>query len=433
MKIFTLFILVLAISFSIFAEDASRDFSVSKMFTAAVQQQITSGPRIQIKKSFVVKPEPGVENGGGGIARNTQTGQFLLVWQKNELNADTHTLMGKILNPQGIPTPGELELNATNGFASLAYNPKTNEFLLVYDTLFVSETQKSSIFVQRLTAAGKTIGNAAAFATDPNIANSSPKVTFNPKTGGYTLLWGREDGMVGQLLTDKAEPDGPVVMIHKFTNPFFPPLDLEYQPSGNKLLVAYTVWANPDGTDSNNYYLATLDPLLKNVNQSNHAKINSIPVVRGNGVFWRASIAFLPDLTGMVFYVDNSNIKRRQIDVKGKLKGSSASAFNLPQKDIVMVGPSAAFSTNAKGTFGLLIGLKPMRNGGPDQTSNWAQVLNSKGLPVGTPVEFPANAGSLYTLPSKPADSSFRFVDFAGATARTDGGIVKVSLTVTVP
>jgi len=55
----------------------------------------------------------------------------------------------------------------------------------------------------------------------------------------------------------------------------------------------------------------------------------------------------------------------------------------------VLTSPTSAFSTNAKGSYGLLIGAR-----GATQSS-WAQVLDSKGLPLGAPVEFSAVGGSV--------------------------------------
>ena len=259
---------------------------------------ITGDPQISAKRTFIVEGEPGVEIALHRIAHNTQTEQFLFVWEEGA----GHVFKGKILNKKARPIGGELELGASNGFFNVAYNPQSNEYLLVYDNLFGSDL--SSIFVQRLTNSGNLIGNTVELTKDSvsTTANLSPQVTFNPITGGYHPEVVLRPHHRGSKQAYKGAPDGPVVMIHKTsTGLFFPPFDLAYLPSEKKLMVVYFVGIL--GIDGGDIYLGRLDPLLKKVKKSNLKKLNTALVVRENGVFWGANIAFLPDLTGVVFYV----------------------------------------------------------------------------------------------------------------------------------
>jgi hypothetical protein len=428
MKNFTLSIFMIAIPFFCYAGDTSKNFSVSKMFTQAISaQEVVSNPKISFTKQLLVKEKFNVENSLPQIARNTKTNEFLFVWSSSNADSSNPLFHIKRLSPEGNPIGSEQAFSFVHGFFSITYNPQRNEFLLVYDDLF--EGSESSLFTQRLTNTGKLIGTRSAFAKTPGTSNFSPKVIFNPITGGYTLLWNRSDGVVGQLLSDTAKPNGPVVMIHRTSEGlFFPPFDLAYQPSQKKLLVAYFVGIN--GIDGGDILLGTLDPLLKNINKSNLKKINVSPIVPTNHLLWGADIAFLPDQSGVIFFVDNNGVKRRPISLKGTLSGPAAPAFNAPVNESVMIIPTAAFSTNSKGTFGILIGI-------PEAdsliTASWTQVLDSKGLPVGPPLEIPIYGAITHPLPVKPSAKDFRFIDFGSVSNRTASDLIKLTLKVTIP
>jgi hypothetical protein len=420
MKLAALSILIVIVSFSSFAGEASRNFNLSKIFIEPTQELTGAGnPKITFNKKFIVSP--GTSIGLYRVAFNTKASQFLFIWETNV----TFLIKGKLLNAKGIPISGELDLGATYGFISVAYNPQNNEFLLVYDNnlgnLGNPTPNKSSIFLQRISDAGKRIGNALELTKSFPASSFSPKVVFNPLSGGYTLVWNRDDGMVGQLVSASGKPNGPVVMIHRTNALFFPPYDLIYQPSGDKLLVTYFVGNTQVNGD---VYLGTLDPMLKNGKESNLKKINTAPVNRENA-FWNVALAFLPDQTGVVFFADNDKVKRRPISAKGTLSGSSVPAFHDPKQGIRGLA-SAAFATNSKGTFGVLIG--------GDRSGTWTQILDSKGLAVGPPVLAPtAVVATILPAPVKPAETTFNFLYFGYGDIRTASGLLSVFLKLTTP
>jgi len=417
-------ILLLMVSFSVFAAETSRNFNLSKIFIEPTREQIRAGnPKITFNKKFIVSPGPSIAL--YRVAFNTKTSQYLFVW---ETNVD-FLIKGELLTANGNPISGELDLGATYGFMNVAYNPQSNEFLLVYDNnlgnLGNPTPNKSSIFLQRITDAGKRIGNAVELIKSSAASNFSPKVTFNPISGGYTLVWNRDDGVVGQLLSASGKPNGPIVMIHRTNGLFFPPYDLIYQPSEKKLLVTYFVGNTEDTGD---VYLGTLDPMLKNVNQSNLKKLNTDPVNR-RSAFWNVALAFLPDQTGVVFFADNDKVKRRPISAKGTLSGPSVPAFNDPKQGIRDLA-SAAFATNSKGTFGILIGGE--RSLGTDLT--WTQILDSKGVAFGPPVAAPtAVVATILPAPVRPSETTLNFLYFGYGSIKTASGLLRVFLKLTMP
>src|SRR5262245_44430837 len=200
-------ILIMMVSFRVFAGEASRDFNLSKIFIEPTQAQIrTSNPKISFNKKFIVSPGPSIAL--YKVAFNTNASQFLFVW---ETNVD-FLIKGTLLNANGNPISGELDLGATYGFMNVAYNPQSNEFLLVYDNNLGNVGNpnpiKPSIFLQRITDAGKRIGNAVELTKSSAASNFSPNVVFNPISGGYTLVWNRDDGVVGQLLSASGKTSG---------------------------------------------------------------------------------------------------------------------------------------------------------------------------------------------------------------------------------
>lgn len=408
------------------------DVPISRMFTSS--PATPAAQQIQVGKLTFARGNATISHQTAQAALNTKTGQTLVVWW--ETNSDNQSISGRMVNNLGTPVSAQFTLVTGTTAAAVAYNPVSNEFLLVYP-YYVNGRQDPSMFGQRLDAKGHPVGSPVDIANDAaskTLNNANPIATFNPKSGGYTVLWdrgifsgGQTISLVGVVLTQNLAKSGPIVTIHKTNGVFSYGQSLAYLPSGNKLLVAITDLTGVNMDTKGVFMLATLDPLLKGITPANTSKVSDTPIPRGNtGYFWGASIAVLQDLTARYFYGDNTNVKERKIDANGKLSGPSFLAFNTPKNNTVLSFASAAFATNSKGTSGLLIAVENAV--GPETedgfAATWAQVLDAQGHPKGSPLQVYLNndccdpkdpvgvsstSGLTTALPGKPADTVFRF------------------------
>ena len=424
-----------------------------------------SAQSIKAQKSTFIPNETNVLNTQLAAALNTKTGQTLVVWQR--LTTTESVIQGRLVNAQGAPVGGVFPLSTAVGAAhpSAAYNPVRNEFMVAYDDNTNVSLRKSSVILRRLNAQGKPVAAEAKISTDTvsvDMANFFAKITFNPNTNAYTVVWLREisesaqaddgtDGMVGALVTSAGALGGPVALIQKTTiegNRLWQPitLDLGYDPANGKLIVVFVQVISGTNASQANYSLATLDPALNGISASNIVKINNAPLQLTSGFVWGADLALFRDRPGFVFYTDSGNVKRRKIDLQGKLSGPGMVAFKPPKNNTKLVYPSVAFETNAKGTRGILIATQDaFRETG--EASIWAQQLDLNCLPVGAPVRVDLTSvtntalSSLLTpLPIKLTDSLFRFAAYytlaefkpPGQTFQ-NSGFVKLNINLTIP
>jgi hypothetical protein len=363
---------------------------------------------VHVSESTFASPDAISAQNNPQTALNTLTGQTLVVWQKSQVfSSGGTTVLGRIVNTKGKAISGEIKLatGAVSGYGgspSVTYNPLRNEFLVAFDS------DGGGISVRRVAANGNPSGKAVNITTDPvssNASNYSPKVTFNPTTKGYTVIWIRDDGVsatvVGLSVTETGKANGSVLEIGPG---YFFTLDLASLPSGKKVLALFY--------EGDNYYLATLDPYLKSAQV---AKLNTKPAIRKTETFWwAASLAVLPDSSAIVFYADESSVKGRKINSDGKLNGKPFVAFQAPEGSTRLLSPSAVFSTTSKGTRGILVASRDDDPSGAATT--WAQVLDSNGTSIGAPLIVNSTpdtettlAGQISVLPVKPGSNVFRF------------------------
>lgn len=420
---------------------------------------------VRVQKSQLVPIETGVFHANQAAALNTKTGQTLLVWQR--LTSSTSNIMGRIVNVQGNPVGDAFQINTTIAVShpDVTYNPVRNEFMVAYDDNPNTQLRVSNIILRRLNGQGHPAAEEVKVTVDAistTMANFFPKLAFNPNTNGYAAVWLREivnsgqstsgnNGMVGELISFSGAPGPNVVVLFKTVmegNRLWGPItmDVRFDPANKKLLVVLVQVLSGTGGTQANYSFGTLDPGLSSVTSASFAKINNAPLQLTQGFAWGAKLALFDKLPGFVFFTDSANIKRRKIDLQGKLSGAQAVAFKAPKNNTRLVYPSVAFATNAKGTRGVLLATQDaFRDSG--QATTWAQVLNSDGLPLGAPSKVDttgttdtAISGIMTPMTSKPKDTFFRFTSFytlvaftAPGQTFTNSGVVKLNLNVTVP
>lgn len=386
--------------------------------------------QIQIRKSLL--SETGAQDSFPGlpfdsvhtatVALNTKTGNSLVAWQR--LVPTGRMFVGRVLDAKGNTITGVItilgpDINNFKSLQSLAYNPITNEFLLVYG-------YRKNIWVVRLKPNGRPVEKSINITNEPLTSHidgrGDGKALFNPRTGGYTVLWSLhgvlsildDSFLEGVELTDNGVPSGPLVtfLLQKVRR--FSALDYAYLPSGNKILAVHREKVN---TNNFEFWLQRLDPLLMHINPSpaglikiNRESLGQV-LTRDTRV---ACLGFFSDLSGVVFYADDTTIRGRKIDSQGNLSGDPFVAFQSPAGNKKLGLPSVAFATTPKGVRGILIGNEDMAGGG---MTTWAQVLNEKGEPIGTPVVVNTtltseriNNGAISALPVDPANKVARFI-----------------------
>lgn len=325
-------------------------------------------------------------------ALNTTTGETLVVWQGGSESA----VSGRIISPQGISTEKKIPFIPTDSVqgCDVAYNPITKEYLLV----FHRAAENDVIHALRLDSNANAIGKEFQVVGQAFFRNVYPHVIFNPRNKGYILIWENwgesginpDAGIKAVLLDQKGRIAGDKVTIMKNPEPggvydnfcCGRVLADAFLPSGNKLLVFFKQYFNKGYGD---YWLATLDPMLKNVTPSNVMRINTQPldlaVYGGNVGAWAGTLAILPDGSAVAFYTDNNGVSRQPINLDGIPSGAVTPAFSAPLSNHLLGDPKTAFSTTSAGTIGLLLA----QEGDYTGTTDWAQRLDSHGNALSDP------------------------------------------------
>ncbi|PWT89013.1 MAG: hypothetical protein C5B54_09615, partial [Acidobacteria bacterium] len=241
---------------------------------------------IGLRKSTVAQPKKDLGVDFPQIATNTNTGDSLIIWLESTDNGGQIT--GRFLNASGGPKAPAFKVFADYWIydPAIAYNPVTNQYLVVFDDR--PTYAERNTFGLLLDSTGKLLAEPIniSLALKQN-KNWNPRIVFNPKTAGYAVAWEHvpDDGTF-ELVAASISKDGKVahpVVIKQAEGDFGPhsalgctPMDLQYHAPSGKLLVTYYA-VRPDGAED--YWLATLDPLLKGkVPASASAKLSKQPI-----------------------------------------------------------------------------------------------------------------------------------------------------------
>ena len=382
---------------------------------------------------------------GAGKALNTTTGETLVIWQEQY-----NDVKGVIISPTGrVKTKPFYISSSAEGLTSgstVAYNPVTKEFLVVY-SLF----QGGSILATRLDSQGKAVGKEfTVIPVSSSHANAFPHVIYDLQTNGYVLVWERTEGIAAALLDQSGKLTGSILIVKKNpgSNGYYDDqrtfdgriFDVEWLQPANKVLVVFqqrftdqppppTGIGAPGGQADD--WLATLSPKLKPFSIT---KINKTPISLNAWGNWLASLSILQDGSAIVFYADDQSVKRRKIDQRGKLTGPPSQAFSGTTNQ-PLHNPTAEFSTTSKGTVGLLMAYEIVPHG-LATAYVWAQTLDPQGRPAGAAkavdrvIAAQATTSVLIALPRKPSDTLFPFLWFQARNNPAPPSMVKLKLQV---
>jgi hypothetical protein len=419
--------------------------------------------QVKTKKSTLAPKEQNTFHLLPVVALNTRTGQSLVAWEKATNNI--YSIIGMLINSKGNPASGLIHLaDSRAAHPTLVYNSERNEFLLGYDDNPTIQSVHSDIFVRRLNAQGNPIAAATKATSDTvssAMANLQPKLAYNPKNDTYALVWIREivntnqlpdenNGLVGAILSGGSLAAGNISLFQRtlIENNLFlwpTPLDLAYQPTNEKLLLAFVqVLAGTNGSQAN-YTLGTLEPNLSNVSPTSFGPINTKPVGLSPQFSWGVQLAFLEDGTGFVYFVDSPNIKRRKLSNLGRLTGPAVAALRKPKNFTKLFFPSFDIVNGPSGPRGILLAVEgPFSIGGA--ATIWVQFLNAKGLTVGAPIKVETTIATetavgtaLVAIPQPANSSTYKFAAFyVQAAFLGDGtfqssGILELNLDATIP
>ena len=226
-------------------------------------------------------------------------------------------------------------------------------------------------------------------------------------------------------LTEKGQLSAPLKQITRENHIFL--TTMEYLPTTKKLMyLAQIHWDQIDAPKHyRDYVLATVrSSKLKNFKKADFANISRVfdpdpGEVRGQIrlMGYGPDLAFASVESPFIYFTDNQKMRGQKIDAQGKLSGGSFKAFNSPMNEEQLLWPSAAFSETSDGVRGILVAVETEGSGGAD--SIWAQVLDKKVKPSGSPVnlftladteEITVGETNVIALPVQPGDDVGRFV-----------------------
>lgn len=401
-------------------------------------------------------------------ALNTQTGQTLVVWEK--VSGTNHSILGRMINSKGKPSSGQIVLaDHPASRPAVTYNANKNEFLISYDDNSTPLQQvHTDIYVRKLSPTGRPAAAATKVTGDAvstSMANFLSKVTTNPRNGNYGIVWLREvltqdqlalknNGLVGTVLTGTGNVPGgiaviaPTVFDNTLNIPYlWPiPLDILYHPTNGKVVVGFVQVVPGSNGSQANYTLGTLEGNFANIVATNFGRVNAKVLTLSAQFSWGLKLSFFTNGTGMIYFVDTANMKRRKLNTLGKLSGAAAVAFKPPKNNSKLFFPSLAFVSGPSGVRGLLLAVE-----GPFSASGaavlWGQFLTEAGLPLGAPVRIEttiatetALATTLVGIPQPAASANYRFAAFYVQAAFTtpdqilqSSGILELNLNATLP
>lgn len=177
------------------------------------------------------------------VACNTQTGECLVVWEfAYEENVD-HDIIARRVGNNGVPVGNEIIITASRDYEtspSVAYNPSTDEWLVVWDRAY--DVHNRDIEAAVLDASGSVQARFTVASGLDDQAN--PSVAYGSNYGEYLAVW--EDltytsenlNLVAQRVTSDGSLVGGVIPIttweYEQVNP-----ELDYNPDLDEFMVVW--------------------------------------------------------------------------------------------------------------------------------------------------------------------------------------------------
>ena len=148
------------------------------------------GSHININTDFTEQCFP-------AVAFGTTNGQYLIVWEENKHDGTGETdIYGQRIGRTGALSGGKIAISTyvyDQIRPSLAYNNKTNDFLVVWEDHQGDFGDDRDIYGQRVTAGGTPQGGNFLISWEGDDLRYSPDVVYNPGIDEYMITWNYEE------------------------------------------------------------------------------------------------------------------------------------------------------------------------------------------------------------------------------------------------
>ncbi len=129
------------------------------------------------------------------LAYASQVDEYLAVWE-NVARSDDYDILARRVDNGGIPIGSEISIDVDaymDTHPVVAYSPVMNEYLVVWENEFETDTADHDILAQRVAANGSMVGGVIYVAYTGNY-DGKPVVTYNPGTHEYLVVFERRGG-----------------------------------------------------------------------------------------------------------------------------------------------------------------------------------------------------------------------------------------------
>jgi hypothetical protein len=156
----------------------------------------------------IASPDDSLAN--PAVAYNSQTGGCLVTWQSFDIDASKPLIRALLVGPTGTPNPAAFIAVGTGDKPAVAYNDRTNQWLV---TCVVDGPSATEIHGRHVDASGRPDEAPAVLVTDA-VGDWAPALAYSGHTGRYMLTWNRSNGQVyAQPLTGAGGADGSAIPI----------------------------------------------------------------------------------------------------------------------------------------------------------------------------------------------------------------------------
>lgn len=185
---------------------------------------------------------------GGGlpaVASLPENDRFLVVWDMGLTLIDGTSLRARFFDSAGRPVGPEFPPTSPRqraGIPSVTANPRDGEYLVAW---WDFRENVADIYGQRLASDGSFIGEAFLIAQASNFENWPPAVAYNPILNEYLVVWYQirgepeESSIYGQRVSAAGSLIGDVILIGDEGTPEVRPAVAANSASGEYL----TVWS----------------------------------------------------------------------------------------------------------------------------------------------------------------------------------------------
>ncbi len=266
-------------------------------FLMPVSSNLSAGG--PIGKDFLIYDDTLVTESLPALAYNTQTHEFLVVWQAETIASGAFEVWGRRVSAHGVPLGSAFRISmaGVGEQPDVAYNPTANEYLVVWH-------QSLAVVGQRVAASGALQGSAFTVAAGVAMLTTTcdqPAVTYASTADRYLVVYHfRNATLGGSAIRARAYlPDGTpeadsfdIAAYSTTTDPEEP--DVAYNRSRNEALV---VWQESFSADDLDLHAGLVEfaggttslmssfPLAQTIHDERLPAVAAIPTVPDEGQY----------------------------------------------------------------------------------------------------------------------------------------------------